>query len=243
MDVFANRQTRAGRYTLTIGWDYWQEVGMAAKTTVPAHLQEWRQAELLIGIHPDEGKEAFMRALGSKLTHLLVSTQDFPARIEAVDSLFKTDSTIQDSLGVSFDSLTFHPRPNLDTPYVAPRNETETIMVDLWQSALGIEGVGINDDFFALGGHSLLATHLAAQIRKALSVELPMRTIFEAPTVAGLALAVIKAKAAQAGGDELAETVGLLENLTDEEAAALLAAEDQVTSGETAKAAGKGSDG
>jgi acyl transferase domain-containing protein len=244
MDVFANRQSRAGRFTLTINWDYWQEVGMAAKTAIPAHLEELRQAELLIGIHPNEGKDAFLRSLGSKLTQVIVSTQDFIARIEAVDALFKTDSTVQDSLSsVSFDSLTFHPRPNLDTPYVAPRNETETIIVDLWQRALGIEGVGVNDDFFALGGHSLLATHLAAQLRKALSVEVPMRTIFQAPTVAGLALAVIKAKAAQAGGDELAETVGLLENLTDEEAAALLAAEDQVVSGEIAKAAGKGSDG
>jgi acyl carrier protein len=225
LDAVAHQRTRNGRRTLAINWDYWQEVGMAAKTTVPAHLQELRDAELLIGISPEEGKEAFERALGASLTQVFISTQDFLKREEAVDALFKSDSSMQDSLGLSFDSITLHPRPNLETEYVAPRNEIETTIVDLWQKALGIDGVGINDDFFALGGHSLLATHLAAQLRKVLAVEMPMRTLFEAPTVAGLALAVVKARAAQTDHGDVSETVDILEKLTDEEAAALLAGE------------------
>jgi hypothetical protein len=232
MDAFARRQTKNGRFTVAIGWDYWQEVGMAAAAVVPSHLEDLRQAELTLAIHPQEGKEAFIRAVGSKFDQVFISTQDFPTRIEAVDALFKPDSSLQDALGMSFDSSMYHPRPNLDTAYVAPRNEIESTLVDLWQKALGIEGVGVDDDFFALGGHSLLATHLAAQMRKALSVEIPMRTIFESPTVAGLALAVVRARAAETGGDELAETVGILEKLTDEEAAALLSGEAQLVSGE-----------
>jgi acyl transferase domain-containing protein len=223
LDAVAHQRTRNGRLTLAINWDYWQEVGMAAKTTVPAHMQEWREAELSIGISPEEGKEAFARALCAKLTQVFVSTQDLLKREEAVDALFKPDSSVQESLGLSFDAITLHPRPNLETEYVAPRNEIETTIVDLWQKVLGIDGVGINDDFFALGGHSLLATHLAAQLRKVLAVDMPMRTLFEAPTVAGLALAVVKAKAAQTDGDDVAATVDILEKLTDEEAAALLA--------------------
>jgi NAD(P)-dependent dehydrogenase (short-subunit alcohol dehydrogenase family)/acyl carrier protein len=225
LDVFAHRLSKMGRRTVAINFDYWQEVGMAAKTTVPAHIQEWRDVELAMGLHPDEGKEVVLRVLASKLTQVFVSTQDFLARVIAVDKLFMPDSELTESLGISFDSMTFHPRPNLESPYVAPQNEIELTIVDLWQKALGIEGIGVNDDFFALGGHSLLATHLSAQMRKALSVEIPMRTLFESPTIAGLALAVVKARAAQSGGDDVAEAVALLENLSDEEAAALLAGE------------------
>ena len=80
-----------------------------------------------------------------------------------------------------------HPRPPLANPYVPPRDETEERVAGLWQELLGLERVGITDDFFELGGHSLLATQVLSRIRTAFSVDVPMRALFEAPTVEGLA--------------------------------------------------------
>jgi amino acid adenylation domain-containing protein len=71
--------------------------------------------------------------------------------------------------------------------YVAPRSTVESTIVKIWESLLKVERVGIHDNFFDLGGHSLLAMHLISEIELAFQIELPLRTIFEQPTIAGLA--------------------------------------------------------
>ncbi|SEB35202.1 amino acid adenylation domain-containing protein [Tenacibaculum sp. MAR_2009_124] len=72
--------------------------------------------------------------------------------------------------------------------YVAPRNESEEKLIEIWQQLLGIEKIGVYDDFFELGGHSLLATRLVSLIRKELEKEIAIREIFEYTTIADLAL-------------------------------------------------------
>ena len=71
--------------------------------------------------------------------------------------------------------------------YVAPRNSTEMALVEIWQEVLGVSQIGVYDDFFELGGHSLLITKVSTRIKQQLGVELPLRTLFEVPTVAALA--------------------------------------------------------
>jgi len=71
-----------------------------------------------------------------------------------------------------------------------PRNAAEEVLVTIWQDVLGIEGVGIHDDFFALGGHSLLAARVTSRVRERLGVDVGVRQLFERPTVAGFSAAL-----------------------------------------------------
>ncbi|WP_299135878.1 non-ribosomal peptide synthetase [uncultured Tenacibaculum sp.] len=70
--------------------------------------------------------------------------------------------------------------------YVGPRNEVESVLVEIWQNLLELDKVGVYDDFFELGGHSLLATRLVSMIRKKMEIEVAIKTIFMHPTIAGL---------------------------------------------------------
>jgi amino acid adenylation domain-containing protein len=78
------------------------------------------------------------------------------------------------------------PQLEASGPYVAPRNATEALLVKLWLDVLGIERVGVNDNFFDLGGHSLIATQLIWEIQETFGIDLPVRSLFERPTVAVL---------------------------------------------------------
>ena len=78
----------------------------------------------------------------------------------------------------------------------APRSPLEGLLCELFATVLGRDRVGVNEDFFALGGHSLLATQLIARIRDALQIELPLKTLFMTPTVAGIAAGLPTARIA-----------------------------------------------
>jgi amino acid adenylation domain-containing protein len=120
------------------------------------------------------------------------------------------------------------PEPDLGerppASYEPPRTAAERTIAEIWTSVLRVNRVGIQDNFFALGGHSLLATQAMSRIRHVFGIELPLRTIFEAPTVTALASAITKQPFTRdmAAADRL---LGGVDELSEEEAERLLAAE------------------
>jgi acyl carrier protein len=113
----------------------------------------------------------------------------------------------------------------------------EEKLAEIWSRLLGVDQVGVYDNFFELGGHSLLATQLVSRVRQAFGVELSLVSLFERPVIAALAEIIsqgqltgqeqdgLKIERASRGGQSIEELLAELEQLSDEEAQALLAEE------------------
>jgi amino acid adenylation domain-containing protein len=117
------------------------------------------------------------------------------------------------------------PEEGANRVVVAPQTLVEIELAKIWKNLLRIEELSVHDDFFDLGGHSLLATQVVSRIRKAFEKEIPLRTIFDAPTIAKLA-GVIE-EAPRAVGADLRLELEAIESLSDEEAERLLRDQQQ----------------
>ncbi len=123
-------------------------------------------------------------------------------------------------------------RPAMEAEYVGPRTGVEEEMARIWAEVLGVKQVGVYDNFFELGGHSLLATQVVSRVRKNMEVELPLRALFEEPTVAGLTGAVTQRrggrqdnptiKIERANRGNVGQLLKRLDQLSDEEVNSLL---------------------
>jgi acyl carrier protein len=102
--------------------------------------------------------------------------------------------------------------------FVLPRTPIEEQVAAIWCSLLEIKQVSIHDDFFGLGGHSLIATQLVARLNEAFDLELPVRTIFDRPTIAELSAIIVEKRSEAADEALLAQMLSDLENLSDDEA-------------------------
>ena len=114
-------------------------------------------------------------------------------------------------------------RPELGNVYQAPRTPMEETLATIWSELLKVDKVGIHDNFFELGGHSLLATQVISRVRSCLSVELPLRVLFESPTIEQMAAAIMEQQEVQPGQQEHVSFE--LESLPDEGAQRLMAKE------------------
>jgi acyl carrier protein len=99
---------------------------------------------------------------------------------------------------------------SIDDNFVAPRTQLEEELAGLWSEVLKVERVGINDNFFDLGGHSLLATRLMFQLREHFHVDIPLRALFEAPTIATLAPVIVQSQIEQIDSEDMAQALSAL---------------------------------
>jgi amino acid adenylation domain-containing protein len=113
-------------------------------------------------------------------------------------------------------------RPDLESTFVAPRTPVEEVLAGLWGTLLALDVVGIHDSFFDLGGHSLLATQMLSRVQEAFRCEVPLRALFDAPTVAGLAGALVASEREPGGTERMARVRQRVEQMSAEEVRAAL---------------------
>jgi amino acid adenylation domain-containing protein len=114
-------------------------------------------------------------------------------------------------------------RPSLMTPYVAPRSELEARLAGIWSEVLVIDPIGVRDNFFNLGGHSLAASQVISRIIQSFKLELPVKLLFNAPTVEEMADIISQHQAAPASRTDLEKTLRQIEAMTENDARQLLA--------------------
>jgi acyl transferase domain-containing protein/acyl carrier protein len=183
LDAFAQQTRDAGRFTVSINWDTWSG-GAASLDGDGAELQPTPASGLL----PREGVELLARILSMRhpLPQVLVSVSDLFDRIADAHALPQAQATPTPA----HPSADTRPTPERASAYVAPTTETEQVLAQLWCRVIGLEQVGIHDNFFDLGGHSLMALQILGQLRALFQMDLSLPDLFETPTIAGLAEAI-----------------------------------------------------
>jgi acyl carrier protein len=140
-----------------------------------------------VGIAPDEGAKAFERIVNSVVRpQLIVSTLDLNARLTQTQEDLVAQPFAFTDRGKQGEEQR-HPRPALQTIFTSPDSELEKSIAEIWQSLLGLDAVGTQDNLFELGGDSLLGIQLLSRVRAAFGVDMHPADFFRVPTVAGLA--------------------------------------------------------
>ncbi|MEO8693215.1 MAG: SDR family NAD(P)-dependent oxidoreductase [Acidimicrobiales bacterium] len=155
----------------------------------PAGLESTVGAAMREGILPAEGVDAFDRIVASGLSvQVVASSVDVERWMAKVDAeAVGSDGESAESGGPQYE------RPNISSDFVAPATAIERELATIWRDLLGVERVGRDDDFFELGGQSLIAVRLFTRMKKKYAIDLPLATLFEAPTIAQCA-AIVAAK-------------------------------------------------
>jgi acyl transferase domain-containing protein/acyl carrier protein len=212
LDAYAQAAPRTTR-TIAIDWDAWREVGMAVNTAVSGALRAARETSLKVGIGSAEGVEAFQRILESGLSQVAVFTMDLMPRLlnrfvtradeEAVAAEGAEEATAAATAargaggplagaggGGGGPAPPPPPPPARGAGGPLAGGGLERAIAESWRKVLGRERIEAADNFFELGGDSLTALQAMSHLKAALGREIPIVTLYESPTVAGLARAL-----------------------------------------------------
>ena len=198
-------------------------------------------------VRRDNGRRAFVRWPGEHLRRAAIANDPVCAAytrhvVPQLRALLKENlpEYMQPAAIVVLSNLPLTPngkidRKSLPTPetahrsieqsFVEPRTALEQVLAEIWARVLGIERVGLHDNFFEMGGHSLLVIQVVVRIRDAFQIDLPFRSIFAAPTVAGLGEAMLGLAGQSERIERTAELLVVLSQLSDDEVEAMLTSE------------------
>jgi acyl carrier protein len=173
-------RTAAGRPTVSVGWDRWEEIGLA--TRLEALYQRRTGQPMPPGLTLPAALAAFEAVLTPGAPPHVVVARSWPRA--AATAELQAQRVVTTPVPTR---LSLHARPPLATPYVPPAGALEQQIAELWSSVLGIAEVGRDDDLVALGGDSLIAIQIVARLRETFAVGLTVRALFEEATVAAVA--------------------------------------------------------
>ncbi|MBE9104485.1 SDR family NAD(P)-dependent oxidoreductase, partial [Nostoc cf. edaphicum LEGE 07299] len=180
MDAFVHKHNQSHPVLWSsISWDSWQlEKENIQGISVGTSVTEF-------ALNAKEGIEAFQSVLNcSELNHIVISTGEIQTRI---DQWIHLKSLQHTAARQRKNSLSFHPRPDLQNRYVPVTNELEQGIANIWQEILGIKDVGLHDNFFELGGDSLLIIQVRNKLIKILNKNISIADLFEYSTISALA--------------------------------------------------------
>jgi len=229
---FAERRSATGHATLAVelGTRFWSgdETGNPdAGSFLSRQLEEKRQR---FGMTQQECVDAVVRAISLRLPNLIVSTRDFNALMDQ-QHLFTADF-FQEQMGEANGSEAAntqagHGRPDISSTYVAPRNEVEKLLAQIWKDAFRFDEIGVEDNFFELGGHSLMAVQLLKSINQTFSTKTALKDIFESPTIAQLSAKLSGTQVQDGNAGELEALLAEIESMSQEELRAELGGKTQ----------------
>ncbi|MGH3875483.1 MAG: SDR family oxidoreductase [Actinophytocola sp.] len=188
LDAFAASDAlteKVATRVVSVGWGPWRQESRQSgpvDAMRDAHLRQYRED---FGITVPEGADVLAGIVTAGPAHVVVLTQPFADAAERVAAL----ATVAAELDAPAAGPKY-PRPDLRTPYLAPRTDTERRIAVVWQDFLGIEEIGVHDPFFEIGGTSMIGLGVVNRLNKDFGIELAAASVFERPTVAELAATI-----------------------------------------------------
>ncbi len=208
MDIFIDNIETKTKW-ISIDWDTWKFNGneIMDKTGLSKY-----------SVVPGKAVKLLDRIINTDYSgRVIISTGDLNYRIE------ESFAGAGEAAEKSDEPEVLHERPNIQTPYKEPETELEKEILVVWQKLLGIEKIGLYDNFFDLGGNSLTGTQLVSELREKFKVELPLQLLFDDPTISGVAEIIEKEKTkSEETLNILDDVISQVENLSEEEIQKLL---------------------
>lgn len=177
------RRHHPSRWTL-LNWEAWE---FGNDEDVPEHFRQGAFGSELnrYAMQPAQGRRFLWQCWQDLQGQRIISSVDFQQRYrEWVENHHETASSVDDA------SAQKAPRPDMKSEYQPPQTTAEEKIVAVWESLLGLHGIGIDDNFFELGGHSLLALRMTGQVNQSVNASMSMVDIFQYPTVRKLAASI-----------------------------------------------------
>jgi amino acid adenylation domain-containing protein len=179
LDAFASSRFFSAKWVCSVNWNTWRDVGMTVKAQRPQGINYFGRGN---DISPQQGQQLFLQVMECQTSNVVISNYN-PERYTS--QLFHSDEQSNSaSSNMTCDAL------NVADDSIASQDGVEKELVRIWQESLGIEAIGLHDDFFALGGHSLCALSLIEKINKAFNSSISIQHLYHAPTMAQLSQAI-----------------------------------------------------